>query len=119
MSEEAREIFKKNFKKILDIRGLTQADVAKALGYTASTVSDWSKGKSYPRVDRMQRLADYLRVPMDYLTAKRNLNDLPSLLSDEEQDLVRAYRAATEAAREIAMETLVNHPRQEEAVSAS
>lgn len=119
MSEEAREIFKENFRKILEARDLTQADVAKALGYTASTVSDWGKGKSYPRVDRMQKLAEYLRVPMAYLTTRKNIDDLPSLLSDDEQKLVRAYRQATDAAREIAMETLMNHPRKQDVASAS
>lgn len=64
----ARDIFQKNLQKYMDIRHATQADIVSALHITASTMSDWYLGKKYPRVDSMQRLADFLDIPMTALT---------------------------------------------------
>lgn len=66
----AREIFKKNLEQTMAAKRINQADIVAALNVTASTVSDWALGKKYPRVDTMQRLADYLGVPMSALTAE-------------------------------------------------
>lgn len=57
-----RAIFAKNFTALLERLGKTQADVSADLNITASTVSDWAKGKKYPRVDKIKALADYLGV---------------------------------------------------------
>lgn len=61
-SQRQKDIFANNFRKILELRGKTQADVAMDLEITSSTVSDWANAKKYPRVDKMQTLADYLGV---------------------------------------------------------
>lgn len=63
-----RQIFPENFKKAIDNRGMTQTDIAIAVGVTAATVSEWAKGKKYPRPDKMQRIADILHVSMSWLT---------------------------------------------------
>lgn len=64
----AREQFRINLRHYMTLRNATQADVSAALHITPSTMSDWCLGKKYPRVDAMQRLADYLQVPIAALT---------------------------------------------------
>ena len=61
-SEQNKKIFAKNFNYYLVKNGKTQTDIVKAFGLTASTVSDWATGKNYPRVDKMQMLADYFGI---------------------------------------------------------
>ena len=68
MKESAREIFAKNLNLCLRESGKTQADIVRDLGYKQPTVSDWVKGKKYPRVDKMEELAQYLNVSMSALT---------------------------------------------------
>ena len=63
-----REVFARNLNRYMEIRGVEQADIVTALDITASTVSDWVRGKKYPRVDAMQRLADLLGVLLSDLT---------------------------------------------------
>ena len=63
-AQAEREIFARNFRRLLRERGRTQADVVEALGITASTVSDWANAKKYPRVDKLQRLAGYFGVEL-------------------------------------------------------
>ena len=54
------------FVQLLDRTGKKASDVAKATGIPSSTFSDWKKGKSKPKVDKLQILADYFGVPLDY-----------------------------------------------------
>lgn len=43
------------------------ADVAKATGITKSTFSDWKSGRSTPKQDKLQKIAEYFNVSVDYL----------------------------------------------------
>ncbi len=61
-AQQARNVFATNFKRLLEKKGKTQSDVVADLRITSSTVSDWANAKKYPRVDKMQILADYLGV---------------------------------------------------------
>ena len=51
-----------------DKRGLTDYQVAKATGIGRSTFSDWKSGRSTPKRDKLQKIADYFDVTLDYLT---------------------------------------------------
>lgn len=64
-----REIFPVNLKKLMQQKGITQSEIVDKLDVTSSTVSDWCNGNKYPRVDKMQQLADLFGVLMSDLTA--------------------------------------------------
>lgn len=83
----AREIFCQNVKRLMRIRGLEQSQIVMALGVTASTVSDWVNGKKYPRVEAIERLADFLKVPMSALTSAQE-EDRSSSSAYEHPDVV-------------------------------
>ena len=75
MKTNAREIFTENLKHYMNTNNKSQSDISKALDIPLSTVSSWYNGASYPRVDKMQALADYFNISMRNLTDKQN-NDL-------------------------------------------
>lgn len=88
MGQNAREVFVTNLKYWMEIRHKEQADISKDLNINISTVSSWVNGVAYPRVDKMQLLADYLNVPMKYLTDERvdetNTISIPAFTSAQE-----------------------------------
>ena len=63
-----KQVFAKNFNYYLAINNKSQSDIVEDLEITASTVSDWANAKKYPRVDKMQMLADYFGVLKSDLT---------------------------------------------------
>ena len=75
MSDNAREIFVKNLRYLMDARGITQADICRELEVSSATVSNWFNGSRYPRIDKMQRLADLLGVRYSTLTTENGLQD--------------------------------------------
>lgn len=54
------------FVELLEKSNKTAYRVAKDTGMNACVFSDWKSGKSKPKVDKLQKLADYFGVPLDY-----------------------------------------------------
>lgn len=55
------------FDRLLKINHITAYQVAKATGIATATLSDWKKGRSTPKQDKLQKIADYFHVPLSYL----------------------------------------------------
>lgn len=79
MPDNAREIFARNLNEIMRRRDVTQADIIRELDVSSATASNWCTGKKYPRIDVMQRLADFLNVKMSTLTTEDGIRDLVNL----------------------------------------
>ena len=62
VAENERKIFSKNLNFYMNKRGISQADIVNKFNLISSTVSDWCKGKKYPRADKVQLLADFLGI---------------------------------------------------------
>lgn len=75
MSDNAREIFIKNLRYIMEKKGITQADICRELKIPSATISNWCTGQRYPRIDKMQQLADMLGVTYSTLTTENGLQD--------------------------------------------
>lgn len=75
-TKDNKQIFANNFNYYLTIKHKTQNDIVKDLSITASTVSDWANGKKYPRVDKMQMLADYFGILKSDLTEEHEESKL-------------------------------------------
>lgn len=54
-----KEVFAKNLTYYIEHSGKTQRDVADAIGVSAPTMSDWVNGKKFPRMDKVEMLANY------------------------------------------------------------
>ena len=54
------------FEKLLKENGITPYKVSKDTGIATSTLSSWKTGEYVPKVDKLQILADYFGVPLEY-----------------------------------------------------
>jgi len=55
------------FDKLCKTRDVTAYQVGKKTGIPTSTFSDWKVGKSTPKIDKLQKIADFFDVSLDYL----------------------------------------------------
>ena len=70
------------FQELLDKYGKTAAQVT---GVASSTLSEWKKGKYTPKLDKLQKIADFFNVPIDYFSTtetKISMNDHPERPKD-------------------------------------
>ena len=54
------------FLKLLTANKKSSYAIAKATGISQSTLRDWKIGRSTPKIDKIQKIADYFGVPLDY-----------------------------------------------------
>ena len=57
-----KEIMAKNLQYYMAKTGKTQKELAEIVGVSTSTFSDWVKARNYPRIDKIELLADYFHV---------------------------------------------------------
>lgn len=69
-----KEIVAKNLQYFLDRKGINQTQMAQDLGYPEMTVSNWMKAKTYPRVDKVQEMADYFNIKRSDITDEKPTN---------------------------------------------
>ena len=69
-----KEILATNLKRYMSNRELNVNDLATRLHQPYSTVNDWVNGVSYPRRDKLRRLADVFNVSIRDLTEPHNEN---------------------------------------------
>ncbi|TPF02188.1 XRE family transcriptional regulator [Weissella paramesenteroides] len=62
MANKATEIMAENIKLYLNKNGKTPANLIADLGIKRSTVYNWLNGVSYPRIDKIELLADYFGI---------------------------------------------------------
>lgn len=63
-----KSIFSKNLNYYMRQKNLSTADLANSLSLPFSTVSDWVHGRKYPRMDKVQLIADFFGVLKSALT---------------------------------------------------
>lgn len=55
------------FEELLKLHKTTVYRVAKATGIPNSTFSDWKNGRSFPKSDKLKRIADFFEISIDML----------------------------------------------------
>ena len=60
-------------KEIREERNLTQKDIAKALEVDRSTYAGWETGKDTIPLRRLNKLSDYYKISVDYMTGLSNV----------------------------------------------
>lgn len=57
-----KDVFARNLKKCMMRSGKDRRTIAKDLGLPYSTITDWINGKKYPRINNIEKLAEYFNI---------------------------------------------------------
>lgn len=71
-----KEIFASNLKNYMDIYKKDRNDICKILDIPYTTLSDWLNAKKYPRIDKIELLANYFNIQKsDLIEDKESTTD--------------------------------------------
>lgn len=56
-----------NYAKLKESKGINDFAVSKATGIAPASISDWKNGRTELKLDKLQKIADYFEVSIDYL----------------------------------------------------
>lgn len=60
-------MYYENFEKLCNDNKTNPSRVSKATGISTATLTSWKKGVYTPKQDKLQLIADYFNVTVDYL----------------------------------------------------
>ena len=58
-AEENKQIIAKNIQRYMDQRGITRQQLCDALNIKYTTLRDWLRGFTYPRIGKIEAMAQY------------------------------------------------------------
>lgn len=99
------KVFLKNLKKLRLQRGLSQAEMGRAIHVTPQTVYTYEAGKVTPSLPTLLLLADFFQVSTDYLRGRTAFQyPVPDLgdhlvADDDEAALLKLYHAMPAATK--------------------
>ena len=67
-----KNIFAENLNRYMELNGKTRKEVSEAIGVSYFTFTDWVNGKKYPRMDKVEKLANYFGILKSDLIEKRS-----------------------------------------------
>lgn len=97
-----KEIMAKNIKKYMDLKRIDRAKLSSDLNISYTTVSDWVNGKTYPRIDKIEMLANYFGITKSQLVEDNNINKdiLPIYNKLNQTNQTKTYNFANDLLKE-------------------
>lgn len=101
-----KNIFSSNLKKYMELNNKSRNDISNALGISYYTITDWVNGKKYPRMDKVEMLANYFGIQKSDLIEDKEPKKSPEepKLSEGERMLLDLFRQVPEDRQELVLE---------------
>ena len=85
----SKEVFAKNLKYYMELNRKTQSDIISDLGFKQSTFNEWVNAKKYPRIDKIEILANYFGIlKSDWIEEKEKKPTTTSELSESKKKII-------------------------------
>lgn len=106
----SKNVFAYNLNKYMRLHDKTRKDISEALGISYFTVSDWVNGKKYPRMDKVEMLANYFGIlKSDLIEDKSEESKSPPKepeLNEGEKLLLELFRQVPEDKQELVLQMI-------------
>lgn len=103
----------KNILYYMDINGKTRQDMCDALGVKYTTFTDWVKGNTYPRIDKIELMANYFGISKaDLVEEHTQESDTPYYLNEDAREMAQFlfdnpdYKVLFDASRKVKKEDI-------------
>lgn len=73
-----KEVMAQNIKRYMGDRGISRKEFCKRLGFAYSTVTDWLNAEKYPRIDKIEMMANFFGVNKSDLVEPHSIGPAPT-----------------------------------------
>lgn len=74
-----KKTMSKNLKKYLKLYNVSRTQLSESLDISYSTISDWVNGNAYPRIDKIEMMANYFGINKSDLVEEEYNNETSAL----------------------------------------
>lgn len=103
-----KEIFAKNLLYYIEKHGKEQKEIAEIVGVAPSTFNAWVKAKKYPRMDKVENLANYFGILKSDLIEEQSKVESNRTISitEGEQMLLDLFRKVPESQQQMVLQMI-------------
>ena len=103
-----KKIFAKNLNYYIEKHGKEQKELAEMVGVAPSTFNAWVKAKKYPRIDTIEKLANYFGILKSDLIEEHNKSNTTKTISitEDEQKLLDLFRKVPENQQQMVLQMI-------------
>lgn len=77
-----KQVMAENIRYFMAINNKSRMDICHALRFSYTTFSDWVNGKKYPRIDKIELMANYFHISKADLVERRENGVQAQTISD-------------------------------------
>ena len=101
---EIRQIIGENIRKICEMKGIKQIEIAEFMGISQGSVSNWMKGINSIDIENLAKLCGFLGVTLNQVYGVDPITP-EALLSAQENELLRLFRSLNKNGKSMLMST--------------
>lgn len=94
---ENKAVMAANIRRFMKLSGKTRHEVCKALGFPYSTFSEWITGKKYPRIDKIELMANYFGCEKSDLIEDKPKQPAECELSERKKEFIKRVEKMSDA----------------------
>ena len=102
-------MYYQNFEELCKQRNIKPNKVSKETGVSTATLTSWKQGKYTPKPDKLKLIAAFFNVSLEFRRRNEDVQwnpveqtiDYAISLSEEEQEILTAYRSADAVQKEM------------------
>lgn len=83
-----KNIFASNLKRYMKLNNKSRREICKDLGFSYYTFSDWVNGKKYPRMDKVEILAEYFGILKSDLIEEKTIQNDPIGMAERHIEII-------------------------------
>lgn len=94
-----KSIMAENLRRLMHAKGVNATEICNALAFKHNTFSDWVNGRRYPRIDKIEKMAQYFGVdkseliePYSKIEKIKELREQYDQLTAERERLNKEYK---------------------------
>lgn len=101
---EIRKIIGDNIKKVCELKGIKQIDIAEFMGISQGSVSNWMKGINSIDIENLAKLCGFLGISLNQVYGVDPITS-ESLLSAQENELLSLFRSLNKNGKSMLIST--------------
>lgn len=103
-----KETFARNLAMYLERSGRSQREMAEIVGVSSSTFNDWANGRKYPRIDKIEFMANYFGIKKsDLIEEHKEISPDELQLTEGEKVLLDLFRRVPEDRQQLVIQMIL------------
>ena len=87
-ADASKQIMAQNIKRYMDRKGVSNQQLCADLGFKYTTFMDWIKGVTYPRIGKIEAMANYFGCEKSDLIEEKTIGNSPVEMAERHIEMI-------------------------------